>query len=43
MKIELTGVGTPISKKELLQLIKETIAFDVKIGNYSRLSDYKDL
>ncbi len=39
MKSELTGVGTPLSKKDLKELLnetKETLAVDLKTGNSNR-------
>ena len=46
MKNETTGVGTPLSKKdlkELLQETKETLAVDVKNDNTNRTFSSLDL
>ena len=43
---ELMGVGTPLSKKdlkELLQETKETLAVDCKINSNNRTSGHLDL
>ncbi len=46
MKSESMGVGTPISKKDLKELLhetKETLAVDVKIDSNCRTFGYVDL
>ncbi len=46
MKSESMGVGTPISKKDLKELLhetKETLAVDVKIDSNSRTFGHVDL
>jgi hypothetical protein len=46
MKSEAMGVGTPLSKKDLKELLtetKETLAVDLKICNSNRTFSHLDL
>ena len=46
MKSEVMGVGTPLSKKDLKELLhetKETLAVDVKNDSNNRTFSYVDL
>lgn len=46
MKTEATGVGTPLSKKDLKELLnetKETLATDVNINDNQRTFSHLDL
>lgn len=46
MKSEVMGVGTPLSKKDLKELLhetKETLAVDVNISNNNRTFSHLDL
>lgn len=46
MKSEVMGVGTPLSKKDLKELVQETnetLAFDVKVDNNLRTFSHLDL
>lgn len=46
MKTEATGVGTPLSKKDLKELLnetKETLATDVNINDNQRIFSHLDL